>query len=187
VTDLVKAHDHALELTEAIVTNVRPDQLARPTPCAEFDVRTLLRHMIAGNERFAAVAMGDSIESRPVMSSFDGDDLAPLYRASATAVSAAWREPGVLDRRVQLPIGEVPGEVALAIHTVETVVHGWDVAKATNQPTEIPPELCAVAWEASKDIGDNLRGAGRPFGPAVPVPPGASDSDRLVAWLGRHP
>ena len=31
--DLVKAHDHALEVTEAIVADVRPEQLALPTPC----------------------------------------------------------------------------------------------------------------------------------------------------------
>ena len=185
--DLEKAHDHALETTEAIVMNVRPEQLALPTPCPEFDVRTLLRHMIAGNERFAAVARGEPIESRPVLGTFVGDDAAPAYRASAAEVSAAWHAPGVLERRVRLPIGEVPGDVALAIHTVETIVHGWDLAKATGQPTEIQPELCAVAWEATRGIGDDLRGAGRPFGPAVSVPPTASDTDRLVAWLGRQP
>ena len=185
--DLVKAHDHALDVTEAIVVAVRPDQFAFPTACPEFDVRTLLCHMIAGNERFAVVAKGEPIESRPVLGSFVDDDPAPAYRASAAEVSAAWHEPAALERRVRLPIGEVPGEVALAIHTVETIVHGWDLAKATGQPAEIGPELCAVAWEASKDVGDRLRGPGRPIGPVVFVSPSASDTDRLVAWLGRQP
>jgi uncharacterized protein (TIGR03086 family) len=185
--DLVKAHDHALDVTEAIVANVRPEQFGLPTPCDEFDVRTLLCHMIAGNERFAVVATGEPIESRPAMASFAEDDAAAAYRSSAGAVSAAWHDPAALERPARLPIGEVPGEVALAIHTVETIVHGWDLARATGQPTEIEPELCAVAWEASKGIGDDLRGAGRPFGPVVFVPPTASDTARLVAWLGRQP
>jgi uncharacterized protein (TIGR03086 family) len=185
--DLVKAHDHALDVTEAIVANVRPEQFGLPTPCDEFDVRTLLCHMIAGNERFAVVARGEPIESRPAMGSFTGDDAADAYRSSAAAVSAAWHDPAALERTARLPIGEVPGDVALAIHTVETIVHGWDLAKATGQPTDIEPELCAVAWEASKGIGTELRGPGRPFGPVVFVPPTASDTDRLVAWLGRQP
>jgi uncharacterized protein (TIGR03086 family) len=121
------------------------------------------------------------------MASFAEDDAAAAYRSSAGAVSAAWHDPAALERPARLPIGDVPGEVALAIHTVETIVHGWDLARATGQPTEIEPELCAVAWEASKGIGDDLRGAGRPFGPVVFVPPTASDTARLVAWLGRQP
>jgi uncharacterized protein (TIGR03086 family) len=185
--DLVKAHDHALDLTAAIVANVRPEQLDLPTPCAEFDVRTLLEHMIAGNDRFAVVAGGEPIDSRPVLGSFDGDDPTAAYCASADAVSAAFHDPEVMERRMQLPIGEVTGDAAVTIHTVETIVHGWDLAKATGQPSEIEPALCAVAWEATRGIGDELRGAGRPFGPPVPMPPTASDTDRLVAWLGRQP
>ena len=85
------------------------EQLALPTPCAEFDVRTLLRHMIAGNDRFAAVARGEPIESRPGhrRPSY-GDDAAPAYRASAAAVSAAWHDPGVLERRCSCPSARCP-------------------------------------------------------------------------------
>jgi uncharacterized protein (TIGR03086 family) len=102
-------------------------------------------------------------------------------------VSDAWHDPAALERPAQLPFGEVPGEFALAIHTLEAVVHGWDLAKATGQPAEIEPELCAAAWEAAKDLGDDFRGPGRPFGSVVFVSPTASDTDRLVAWLGRQP
>ena len=185
--DLVKAHDHALDVTEAIVAAARPEQLALPTPCAEFDVRMLLGHMIAGNDRFVLVAHGEPIETRPVMASFAGDDATPVYRASAAAVSAAWHDPAAVERAVRLPFGEVPGEFALAMHTVETIVHGWDIAKATSQPPVIEPELCAVGWEAAKDSGEELRGPGRPFGPVVFVAPTAADADRLVAWMGRQP
>jgi uncharacterized protein (TIGR03086 family) len=87
----------------------------------------------------------------------------------------------------ELPIGAVPGVVALGMHVVETLVHGWDLAKATGQPTDIKPDLCAIAWDNVRGVNDDLRGAGRPFGPAVDVPGDASATDRLVAWLGRQP
>ena len=77
--------------------------------------------------------------------------------------------------------------MAIGIHTVETIVHGWDVATATGQPAEIEPALCAVAWEHCAGIDDSLRRPGGPFGPAVDVPADASETDRLVAWLGRRP
>ena len=118
----------------------------------------LLRHMIAGNERFVLVAQGEPIETRPSLGSFDGDDAsARVPRLGGRGVRGVAR-PGCVERPVRLPFGEVPGEFALAIHTVETIVHGWDIAKATGQPTEIEPELFAVAWEAAKDIGEELRG-----------------------------
>lgn len=39
-------HHRALAETKAIVAAVRPGHLAQPTPCAEYDVRTLLSHIV---------------------------------------------------------------------------------------------------------------------------------------------
>ncbi len=184
---IVELHDRALEKTAAIVASVDATQFGRPTPCPDFDVRALLNHIIGGNYRFALMAAGEAGEARPSTGDYVHDDALGPYRESAAALSAAWRDPARLEQTVHLPFGDFPGVFALGIHTVEAVVHGWDLAKATGQPTEIDPDLCAAAWQTSKDIDDSFRGPGRPFGPAVTVPPGASDTDVLVAWLGRHP
>ena len=94
----------------------------------------------------------------------------------------------MLETTVHVPFGDVPGAFALGMHTVETIVHGWDLAKATGQPTELDPELYAVAWQNCKDIDDSFRGPGRPSGPAVTAPPArATHKVRLMAWLGRQP
>lgn len=73
------------------------------------------------------------------------------------------------------------------MHVVESLVHGWDLAEATGQPSDIDPDLCAVAWDNVQGVTDELRGAGRPFRPAIGVPDDAPAADRLVAWLGRQP
>ena len=185
--DIVKLHDRALEATTSIVANVDASQLSAPTPCTEFDVRALLNHMIGGNHQFVKIAAGEAGDSMPATGDFVVNDALTPYRKSADAVSQAWSEPSVLEKTVHLPFAEVPGAVAIGIHTVETIVHGWDLATATGQPTELDPELCAVAWEHCKDIDDSFRGPGRPFGPAVNAPAGASDTARLMAWLGRQP
>jgi uncharacterized protein (TIGR03086 family) len=184
--DIVKLHDRALETTTSIVANVDTSQFGAPTPCIEFDVRALLNHMIGGNFLFVNVAAGEPGEPIPVTGDFVRNDALAPYRESAEAVSKAWSDPSVLDRTVHLPFGDFPGAFAIGIHTVETIAHGWDLAKATGQPTELDPELYAVAWQNCKDIDDSFRGPGRPFGPAVAAPAGASDTARLMAWLGRQ-
>ena len=184
--DIIKLHDRALEATTSIVANVDASQFGAPTPCAEFDVRGLLNHMIVGNHRFVKIAHGEPGESVPATGDCVGNDALTPYRESADAVSKAWSDPAVLERTVHLPFGDFPGARAIGIHTVEAIVHGWDLAKATGQATELDPELYAVAWQNCKDIDDSFRGPGRPFGPAVTVPAGASDTARLMAWLGRR-
>jgi uncharacterized protein (TIGR03086 family) len=184
--DVIKLHDRALEATTSIVANVDTSQFGAPTPCAEFDVRALLNHMIGGNFLFVNVAAGEPGEPIPATGDFIHNDALAPYRESADAVSKAWSDPSVLERTVHLPFGDFPGAFAIGIHTVETIAHGWDLAKATGQPSELDAELYAVAWQNCKDIDDSFRGPGRPFGPAVTAPAGASDTARLMAWLGRR-
>ena len=43
----------ALLNTGRIVVGVRPEDLPKPTPCRDWDVRLLLNHIIAGNHMFA--------------------------------------------------------------------------------------------------------------------------------------
>ncbi len=184
--DIIELHDHALAATTTIVANVDAAHFANATPCDEFDVRALLNHMVGGNYRFVRIAAGEPGDSVPATGDFVHDDALPPYRASAEALSEAWRDPARLEKTVHLPFGEFPGAFALGVHTVETIVHGWDLAKATGQPTELDPELHDVAWQNSKDIDESFRGPGRPFGPAVKPPSGASDTEKLMAWLGRQ-
>jgi uncharacterized protein (TIGR03086 family) len=184
--DVIKLHDRALEATTSIVANVGTSQFGMRTPCAELDVLALLNHMIGGNFLFVAAANGEPPEPASATADFVRGEALASYRKSADAVSKAWSDPSVLARTVRLPFGELPGEVALGMHTVETIVHGWDLAKATEQPTELDPELYEVAWQNAKGIDDSLRGPGRPFGPTVTAPAGASDTAELMAWLGRR-
>jgi uncharacterized protein (TIGR03086 family) len=89
---------------------------------------------------------------------------------------------------VALPMGNVPGEVTLALALLDTVVHGWDLATATGQDTTIPDDLAEPLLAiATSSINDTMRGPGMPFDAAVHVPDTASAADRLLRHLGRKP
>ena len=180
-------HDRALARTGEIVAAISPEQYTLPTPCPAFTVHDLLIHLIAGNRRFTVITRGEPATSVPLDVDLDGADPRAAYAQTSADVSAAWQDPALLDKSMALPFAEVSGGFALGIHTVEQVVHGWDLATATGQSTDIAPDLCDVAWAWSKDIDATFRGPNGPFGPAVTPPADASDAERLVAWLGRIP
>jgi uncharacterized protein (TIGR03086 family) len=83
---------------------------------------------------------------------------------------------------------KVPGRIALSGYVQEILTHGWDLARATGQPTELDPELASwVLAVAQRILPPEPRGGEIPFGPVLPVPPGAGLYAQLAAWLGRQP
>jgi uncharacterized protein (TIGR03086 family) len=186
--DLIALLDEAVASTGKIVAGVRPEQLDDSTPCTEWDVRALLNHLIGVSDVFSHVGEGEPISPPdPRTDYFTDDAYATAYESAAGRLLAAWRQPGALDATVTLPFGDVPGSVAAGINFVDTLVHGWDVARATGQDATLPSHLAEPALELSRNlVGDELRAAGA-FGPEVSVPGGAPAGDRLVAFLGRTP
>ncbi len=65
MTDPRPLHRRAMAQTESIVATVSPAQLALPSPCAEFDVRALLSHIVGGLNRIAIVGEGGDALARP--------------------------------------------------------------------------------------------------------------------------
>jgi uncharacterized protein (TIGR03086 family) len=180
----------AVAQTEAIVAAVTRDQLGLPTPCPEYDVRTLLAHITGGLTRTALVGEGDpDALAHPAQASGVPDGGWPAaYRAAATRAVAAWADDTKLDTLVEVPWGKVPGRIALAGYIQEILAHGWDLSKATGLPTEGDPELALSSLATAKRIlPPDIRGAeGVPFGPVVEVSPDAEPYAQLAAWLGRQ-
>ena len=147
----------------------------------------LLHHVIGANFMFAGVAAGGTMDAAGEMPELTALDPAAVYAESAAAVLDAWGQPGALDRRCHLSFGDMPARATMSIHLLDTVVHGWDLAKATGQDTTIDPELAAAALSVAEGmISDALRATGA-FAPAVPVAADASVGERLVAFTGRRP
>lgn len=172
--------------TAHVLAHVEPEQLDDATPCASWKVRDLINHIVGGAYLFGAVARGEPPAPGPDVA--DDDASASLADASVSAV-AAFREPGVLERMVPSPMGEMPGAAFLQIAVLDSFVHGWDLARATGQSTDLDPELAAELIDYARGLPDALRGPDgeASFGPAVEVPESAPAADRLAGLLGRRP
>ncbi len=170
--------------TETLIAAVRPDQAGLPTPCTDWDVHTLVRHMAGAVTRVALVGEGADALSLPPFTDL-GDDWAAAFRAAAARAQAAWADDAKLDDFFTVPWGKVPGRVAVAGYVREVIAHGWDLAVATGQPAELDPELGAFALEISRRALPADGREGIPFGAVVPAPAGAGVYAQLAAWLGR--
>lgn len=181
--DLVALQDKAVSRMAELVAKVQKEQLPRETPCSEWDVKSLLNHIIGGNHMFASAAKGSPTAAEGVDHT-DGD-IAAAFEESARALREAWSDPTKLGETVQLPFGEMSGAQALALHTMDKIVHAWDLATATNQDVEIPEELLQGLKGIVDQVPlDDVRKTGV-LGPAVPTPPGASLQEEILGKLGR--
>jgi uncharacterized protein (TIGR03086 family) len=187
-TGIAADHRAALDATRAVVAGITADQWSRPTHCDDWDVRTLLNHVVAGNWWAARLAAGETIES--VGTEYDGDVVGPdaldAYDRSAQAAAAVFEAPGALDAPCAVSYGPVPGSVYAGHRFIDVLIHGWDLATATGEPSPITPELAAACWEVVEPQLDILHASGM-FGADQAVPDDADVATRLLLTLGRHP
>lgn len=182
----------ALDGTGRLVAAVRADQWQLPTPCVDWTVRQLVDHMVGGNRLVTRVLRGEPLPPRdqPGRRGADdqlGGDPAATYRATAAELLEALRGPGVLERTHTVPVGPLPGSAVVHLRIVETLVHGWDLARATGQEVPFADELAEHELDFSRDLLTRLPKGRRPFGPSQPVADDAAAIDRLGALLGRAP
>lgn len=179
----------ALEQTGAVLDRVTTGQLGLPTPCSEYDVELLVRHVVFGVRRAETIAGGGDPLQVPDAGDVAIGQLVPAYRQAAEAAEVAWAPDERLEATVWVPWGRVPGRQALWGYVMEVLVHGWDVAAATGQPTELDLELGRVVLAAARvGLPREPRGAPHiPFGPVVDVPISEGVYAQLAGWVGRRP
>jgi uncharacterized protein (TIGR03086 family) len=185
--DALTAYEQTLVWTGQRIAGVRREDLTLATPCSEWNVRALVAHIVAGIWYFQALATGEPVEDlMRGLSDLVGDDPFASYDRAARAGLEAWRTPGRLERSYTMPLGERTGREALAIHQADLLIHGWDVAEATHQDSTMDDELARFALATEQSFIQGMGGRGRGYAEALPVPPGATDQERLLAFVGRR-
>ena len=158
----IERHRRACDGFARVANAVPPDRWTRPTPCAEWDARALVEHVIGFHEVLLLRPMG-------VRAHRPRTDPAARWTATQHALFDALAEP--VD--------------VLPALTTDVLVHTWDLVRSANLPPDLDPELCASACEALRAT-DLPRDSGM-FAAAYPVAPDADAATRLVAFYGRDP
>ncbi|HEY8373354.1 MAG TPA: TIGR03086 family metal-binding protein [Pseudonocardiaceae bacterium] len=186
--NVIELHRRAVEEFLRYARRIRPDQWHLPTPCVEWDVRTLVNHLVSENRWTVPLLAGATVEE--VGDRFDGDLLGENPTAAVLAAArealAAVDTPGALDGRVHLSYGDEDAKEYLRQLATDHLVHAWDLAVAVEADPRLDAELVAecAAWFTAHE--DAYRAAGI-IGPRVELPTGASLQDKLLAAFGRDP
>jgi uncharacterized protein (TIGR03086 family) len=179
---LVRAIGYALSAARLAT----PDSMSRPTPCAEWDLRTLLGHLTDSLDALAE-ALGTGIVSPGVAEAAVRDqDLVPGLTEGAGTLLCACAVAGSRDRRVAVGDGELMTSLVTMTGAIEIAVHGWDISVTCADHGTIPAGLARDLLPIAPLLVTPATRAGR-FADPVPVPALARPGDRLVAFLGRQP
>ncbi|MFF2964560.1 TIGR03086 family metal-binding protein [Streptomyces sp. NPDC057963] len=165
-----------------LIAEIRPEQWKEPTPCTEWNVRDVVRHLVGMDLVFAAMLEGGPRPERgadPL-----GDDPVRAYRASSASLQTAFARPGVLERSFRGPLGSATGAERLQIRLYDLLAHGWDLAQATGISVRLPEDLAEQALAFVQVQVSAQSRAGR-FAEPQPVDETAPAIDRLAAFLGR--
>jgi uncharacterized protein (TIGR03086 family) len=178
----------AAEAAARTVDNVTPDQLGAPAPCAEWDVRALINHLILWTSHsLERRAHGESVAQELMDRDFAAaPDFAAAYRSQLDRALAAWANPAVWDRELDMMGAKTPAADVGALIIAELVLHGWDLAAATGQDysvSERAAEAALRAVDANAELFRQYKGFAEP----VPIAASAPVLDRVLALSGRDP
>ena len=177
--------EQAISVTRGVLVNVSKEQLGDLTPCAQWKVSDLVNHIVGGQYFFAAGATGAPPSAEET--DYAAGDFVAAFDEGAQHSLAAFRVDGVMEKMLTLPFGQMPGSAFLGLAATDTFTHGWDLAKATGQDTDLAPELASQLLAGAKQaIAPAFRSEdGAVFGPEQTAPAGACNADQLAAFLGR--
>ncbi|MGH3322749.1 MAG: TIGR03086 family metal-binding protein [Streptosporangiaceae bacterium] len=177
----------------ALIATITDEQLRARTPCPQYTLSDLLDHVDGLAQAFTNAATKEVPEGGGPSPSGDGSGLEGGWRTRIPerllAMAGAWGDPNAWEGATAAGGVELPGEIAGLVALNETMVHGWDIARATGQAYDVDPEQAEQCIRVmgpqpgeERPVGDDV-----PFGRPVEVPGDASVLDRLVATMGRDP
>jgi uncharacterized protein (TIGR03086 family) len=186
--DLHKEMAAAAAEDARVVAGATTHPLDGPTPCTDWDLRTLLNHTILWTAYSAERrARDEKLPDELTSTDFTAQaDYAQAYAAQIDRAVTAWSEPGAWTRELAMMSTPTPSADVGALLVAEMVLHGWDIARATGQDYHCDGPVLAAAAQAVAANAELFRQY-EGFAAPVELAPGAPEFDHLLASSGRDP
>jgi uncharacterized protein (TIGR03086 family) len=164
----------------ARVAGVAPDRWQHPSPCTEWTATQLVDHVIGVHRRVLATLKG----SEPAALGADDDRLA-AWEQERQAVLGALGDEEQASKTISGMFGEQSFESLVGrLVAADTLVHTWDLARATGQDEHLDPDAVAKAMVFLQPIDEAIRRPGG-FARKIEPAPDADPQTRLLNFCGR--
>lgn len=179
-TDELASAEATLGVLQRVLHPIARDDLAKRTPCSDYDVAALTNHLLnsitilggAAEAQFPDRNAEESVERQVV--------------GAARPALDAWHRRG-LDGTVTIGRNELPAAVAAGILSIEFLVHAWDYAAATGHDIDVADSFAEYVLGLAKKIITPQGRSTAGFADPIEVPGDAPPLDRLIAFTGREP
>lgn len=164
----------------ARLAGVPPDGWSAPSPCSDWKAGDIVAHVVNVHRRVLSTL--DGSEPPSVTTS---DDLSDAWRAAKAAIADALLDDVRAATVISGMFGEQPFESLVSrLLCADTLVHTWDLARATGQDEHLDSVAVTKAMEFLAALDDAIR---RPGGFAAKIEPaaGADEQTRLLNFCGR--
>lgn len=167
------------------VKQIRGDQWQLPTPCTEWDVRALVKHLVYELLWLPPLLDGKTIAE--VGDQFEGDTLgsdpkASWDRARQEAIEAVQKQ---LVEIVHLSGGDTKTSHYLMEVFADLLIHSWDLARAIGADEQLDPKLVRICYQNLAPKAKQLKASGL-YGGEIKVAKNSDLQIKLLALVGRQ-
>jgi uncharacterized protein (TIGR03086 family) len=175
----------AMGLLIDAVEEIPSDAWDLPSNLEGWSVADLVGHVTGSAAKIVALVEDGEIWQKPSEpDAWKCDDPVARLRELATRLQLALPDAD-LDAMRPSPQGEVPLRRALTYPVSDLALHCWDVHRSLGRQVELPEQLLAFCQELVESLPEAMLRRPGAFGPAQPVPEGATPTTRFMAYLGR--
>ncbi len=164
------------------VEGVGPDSWSCATPCSDWTVTDLVAHVVMTHRRVIATLDGtDPVDIGP------DADLVPQWLSATAAVTDALGDEARASKLMKGMFGEQTfASLVGRLVCSDTLIHTWDLARATGQVETLDPDAVSKARESLILLDDAIRRPGG-FGERITPAPGADAQTQFLNFCGRAP
>ncbi len=177
--DELECAEATFAVLQHVLHGIADDDLAKQTPCREFDVAALTDHLMNSITVIGGAAGAQTPERDQT------DSVERQVVLAARPALDAWKRRG-LDGNVAFGSNEAPAKMMAGILSLEFLVHAWDYAAALGRDVSAPDSLSGYVMGLARNIITPQGRTNAGFDDPIEVPDDASALDQLLAFTGRR-